>query len=885
MEAGAPKSGESVIFVVESGNGSFQTAQPSGTQETVPTIAQCTTNANGQCTVALTLPAGSAGTPTVLDAETGAAGASSAPYPPSRAEMTVNSITSATPTRLVQTSSTRYSPGGQIANANIPGDVIKNTYTVYNCSTPNDASGNNTCSTGTQLQNVSLTVSVDHGFFTNSCAPTIGGVVQPATYANCSFNATPAAGTQAGDVKSNGTTETVTTDNSGSFTVWLGIANDPAFSTQSGNLVARVSVTGNGATGLAESTGNGNSPSSTNCTAVAQNTTANSANGANPANNNSAIQAGCPTGTPWTTDAAPLNGSSAKIVSVPNASSEAPLTDGTTTNNIPANDSNGNATGKFRTFKIVLLDQFQNETTGGADPSDTSDKLEGLPYLQSTGVGNISHCVNSGGAQAYNSGVTCNNASNYSNAPGASANGTGPAETTSTNSSGVSTGTFVNVRGSYDNAFSSSGTPTQDRYIAYNDSTFICNPNCSGTGAQFGTQTIKLTWDAPQTTFNTYSPATSVSPAVATYNPTNTTAGSDTSFKTLTDTVVINWYNQNSRVSATFTTTPSNTVPAGTVVTVSAKVIDQNNQPVQGDSVTFVRSGPNPNNGTDCSATNGQQNTNASGQAGFTFTCNTPGTQTVTVVVTDGSGNELARGTQTITFTNGTTPPPGSGFKTMPGYRSGSTDVLGNLNGGVVSSVKFGNSGDRAVFGDWNGDGTVTAGVFRPSTGMWYLTNDNHSVAITVRFGQSGDKPVVGDWNGDGTTGIGVYRPSTQTFFLANGFSGAISAKLKFGNRGDVPVVGDWDKAGQTKVGVYRPSNGTFYRIDHSGLKFGNAGDHPVAGDWNGDGITTIGVIRGSHWYLTDDNKTVSYSFNFGTSSTDFTYSNGASSAATVDNG
>jgi hypothetical protein len=321
-------------------------------------------------------------------------------------------------------------------------------------------------------------------------------------------------------------------------------------------------------------------------------------------------------------------------------------------------------------------------------------------------------------------------------------------------------------------------------------------------------------------------------------------------------------------------------------------VKDQNGNPVQGDQVQFIRSGPNPN-GTDCTATStpgpnqpGALTTNSSGQAGFSFTCNTAGTQQVTIIVSDPSGNELARGTQTVTFTQGGSPGGNGGtFKTMPGYRSGSTDVLGNLNGGVVSSVKFGNSGDRAVFGDWNGDGTVTAGVFRPSTGMWYLTNDNHSVAITVRFGQSGDKPVVGDWNGDGTTGIGVYRPSTQTFFLANGFSGAISAKLKFGNRGDVPVVGDWDKAGQTKVGVYRPSNGTFYRIDHSGLKFGNAGDHPVAGDWNGDGITTIGVIRGSHWYLTDDNKTVSYSFNFGTSSTDFTYSNGASSAATVDNG
>jgi hypothetical protein len=240
--------------------------------------------------------------------------------------------------------------------------------------------------------------------------------------------------------------------------------------------------------------------------------------------------------------------------------------------------------------------------------------------------------------------------------------------------------------------------------------------------------------------------------------------------------------------------------------------------------------------------------------------------------------------TPTPTSTGTSTPPPPGTTTTLPAFRSGSTVILGNLAGQGVKSYSLGNSTDQTVWGDWNGDGTPSLGVFRASTGTWYLTNDNQHVVYTVHFGQSGDIALVGDWNGSGTTHIGVYRPSTQTFFLSNDLNGTISSKAKYGNPGDKPIVGDWDGGHITRIGVYRPNTETFYRLNHAGIRLGNYGDRPVAGDWNGDGYTSIGVIRGTTWYLTDNNASVDHTVSgFGNPATDFTYSNGVSAAATVD--
>jgi len=572
LEAGQPKANASVTFTV-AGGAQVAASQPAGTAFFSPTQANCTTDAQGQCSV--TIIENTVGQATI----TATTSNESAGYPHAKAVLVTNIITSTTAGRLVQGTQTLIKPSTQASNANQPGDAVQTQYTLYPC-TAGSSTGNNACAADTAhpLSGVQVSLSVDHGFFTPNC--TSADPSHTTNYANCTFDPTPAATKPVGNLKSLGTTITVTTDTNGQFIVTTGMGRDSAFD-QAGSLTATITGTSGGAT-LTESQGTGNSPTGTACPA-----------------------AGCAKGTAWTTDVAPLNGGAVKIVSVPASSSEQALSD-TQNNNIPTNNNN------VRVVVVHLTDQFGNLTSGG--PANTAGVT-----LASTGVGDLERCT------SYTASNTCSAVTNTQNVAGSA--------TTTTDSSGTPTKTFANVRGSYLAAFTGAGAPTQDRYLVSNPADVA------------GTQTLKATWTAPVTTFNTFAAATAASPAVATYNATTAT---------LTDTVVINWYDQNAQPVVTFSTTPSNSVKHGTVVTVSATVKDQFGNPIQGDNVQFVRSGPNGNNGTDCSATNGFSNTNAAGQAGFSFTCNNVSTQIVTIVVSDNSGNELARGTQTIKFT-GTT--------------------------------------------------------------------------------------------------------------------------------------------------------------------------------------------------------------------------------------
>jgi hypothetical protein len=198
--------------------------------------------------------------------------------------------------------------------------------------------------------------------------------------------------------------------------------------------------------------------------------------------------------------------------------------------------------------------------------------------------------------------------------------------------------------------------------------------------------------------------------------------------------------------------------------------------------------------------------------------------------------------------------------------------------------------GDTAVVGDWNGDGHAKVGVYRSSSGQWFLDLNNDGVFnqgdATYGFGGvAGDIPVVGDWNGvQGLTGhkdcIGVFRAG---FFWVldlncNGtFDGTpTDAAFPFGGvAGDVPVVGNWT-GGTTRVGVvrkYAPAgipqgNPFFWVVDSGNANAGNlpanhqpdlancfafgglTGDVFVTGDWYGTGTATAGVYRVGLWVL-----------------------------------
>jgi Divergent InlB B-repeat domain len=186
-----------------------------------------------------------------------------------------------------------------------------------------------------------------------------------------------------------------------------------------------------------------------------------------------------------------------------------------------------------------------------------------------------------------------------------------------------------------------------------------------------------------------------------------------------------------------------------------------------------------------------------------------------------------------------------------------SDEILGDC--GVDRCLgPFGEATDIPVAGKWSSAGYDRIGIFRPSNERWYLdVNGNGSLnscskdrCASLSVYREGDLPVTGDWNGDGVTQVGLYRPSTGQWFLdRNGDRSWDGCRRdlcisSFGTAEDLPVTGDWNGTGRSKVGLFRPRTGEWL-LDLNGnnqwdgcdidlcLKdFGDVGDIPVAGKW-----------------------------------------------------
>ena len=109
------------------------------------------------------------------------------------------------------------------------------------------------------------------------------------------------------------------------------------------------------------------------------------------------------------------------------------------------------------------------------------------------------------------------------------------------------------------------------------------------------------------------------------------------------------------------------------------------------------------------------------------------------------------------------------------------------------------------MVGDWDATGASKIGLFRPSTGEWFLDRNGNGIwdgcsvdQCVTAFGQPGDLPVVGDWDATGTSKSGLFRPATGDWFLdfnGNGQwdgCGVDKCITSFGQEGDLPVAGKW---------------------------------------------------------------------------------------------
>ena len=174
-----------------------------------------------------------------------------------------------------------------------------------------------------------------------------------------------------------------------------------------------------------------------------------------------------------------------------------------------------------------------------------------------------------------------------------------------------------------------------------------------------------------------------------------------------------------------------------------------------------------------------------------------------------------------------------------------------------ICSQAFGGSTDMPVVGNWTGREDRIA-IFRAGEKKWHLDVNGNKTLEACKIDkcsglsvyQSGDVPVAGDWGGRGTTQLGLFRPSTGQWFLDRNGNRKWNACKKdlcvasFGAAGDIPVAGDWNGTAIAKIGVFRPSTGEWF-LDFNGngvwdgpnsdlyvSGYGQAGDLPVVGRW-----------------------------------------------------
>lgn len=196
-----------------------------------------------------------------------------------------------------------------------------------------------------------------------------------------------------------------------------------------------------------------------------------------------------------------------------------------------------------------------------------------------------------------------------------------------------------------------------------------------------------------------------------------------------------------------------------------------------------------------------------------------------------------------------------------------------NSSNGNQSSTSFGQTDDKLVPGDYNGDGKADFAVFRPSTGTWFIARPTGVPAQNfdaIPFGLATDIPVPNDYDGDGKTDIAVFRPSNGTWWILRSSDGGLTV-VQWGLNGDKPVSGFYDADGKADIAVWRPSDRIWYILNSSDgsfrfAVFGLSSDKPVPGDYDGDFRNDIAVFRPStgEWFILQSSNDTLRGLNWG---------------------
>jgi hypothetical protein len=181
------------------------------------------------------------------------------------------------------------------------------------------------------------------------------------------------------------------------------------------------------------------------------------------------------------------------------------------------------------------------------------------------------------------------------------------------------------------------------------------------------------------------------------------------------------------------------------------------------------------------------------------------------------------------------------------------TWYLQNPATSAFTAMQFGMMGDVYVPADFDGDGRTDRAVWR--SGVFYVWLSRTGALQAQPWGMAGDDPrVSGDYDGDGRADFAVYRPAASpggpSFLYVLQTSDGGVRTIQWGTQGDLAQLGDYDGDRKRDAAIYRPATGTFYVLRSGPLgflaqPFGTlATDRLTPGDYDADGKTDFAVWR-----------------------------------------